>query len=111
MLVLLIIFMVALPVATVQLKIDLPPAHGDGLAAQPTYVSLRTDGHLFIGERPTTLSGLAADLARVVGGKNPHAERIYVRADKGVRYGDFVRVVSQLRQSGFNAVGLVTEDL
>jgi biopolymer transport protein ExbD len=111
MLVLLIIFMVALPAATVSLKLDLPKAQRGDALTQPVYVSLQRGGALFIGERPTSLSTLAADLSRVVGGANPRGQRVYVRADKGVRYGDFVRVVSQLQLSGFHSVALVNEEI
>jgi biopolymer transport protein ExbD len=108
MLVLLIIFMVALPAATVSLKLDLPPA-SKSAAAEPTYVSLQRNGTLFIGARPTTLASLTADLASTIGGSNPTAERIYVRGDRGVRYGDFMRVVSRLHAGGYHAVGLINE--
>jgi biopolymer transport protein ExbD len=111
MLVLLIIFMVALPAATVSLKLDLPKAQRGDALVKPVYVSLQGGGGLFIGDRPTSLSTLAADLARAIGGANPQAQRVYVRADRSVRYGDFVRVVNQLQLSGFHAVGLVNEEI
>jgi biopolymer transport protein ExbD len=110
MMVLLIIFMLSLPAATVSLKLDLPPASNKGRAVQPTYVSLGPDGALFIGDKATSLARLSADLAGVVGGANPRAQRIYVRADRGVRYGAFLQVVDTLHASGFHAVGLVNEE-
>ena len=108
MMVLLIVFMVALPVATVSIKVDLPQA-GGGAAARPTYVSLQRGGALYIGDRPTTLEGLAADLAATVGGAHPTQAHIYVRADRGVTYGEFMAVVGQLHAGGFQSVGLVSE--
>ena len=108
MMVLLIVFMVALPVATVSVKVDLPQA-GGGAAVRPTYVSLQRGGRLFIGDRPTTLDGLAADLAATVGGAHPTRAHIYVRADRGVTYGEFMAVVGQLHAGGFQSVGLVSE--
>jgi biopolymer transport protein ExbD len=110
MMVLLIVFMVALPVATTSLKLDLPPA-SKGVATEPIYVSLQRGGALFIGDRPTTLASLPADLARTIGGSKPTAARVYVRADRGVRYGDFMRVVSCLHAGGYHAVGLVNEEV
>ena len=111
MLVLLIIFMVAMPVATVSLKLDLPKAQSGEAPVEPIYVSLQRSGGLYIGDQPTSLSTLAADLTRRIGGSNPTAQRVYVRADQGVRYGDFVQVVSQLHVGGFHSVGLVNEEI
>jgi biopolymer transport protein ExbD len=110
MMVLLIVFMVALPAATVSLKLDLPPA-GKSALAEPVYVSLQRGGALFIGDKTTTLDTLSTDLAKRVGGRNPHSERVYVRADRSVRYGDFMRVVNRLHTDGFHAVGLINEQL
>jgi biopolymer transport protein ExbD len=111
MLVLLIVFMVAMPMATVSLKLDLPPADGAAVGPPPTVVSLQKGGALFIGESPTSLDRLSGELARRIGGANPRAQRVYVRAERGVRYGDFVGLVSRLHQDGFHAVGLVNEAL
>jgi biopolymer transport protein ExbD len=109
MMVLLIVFMVSLPAATVSLKLDLPPAQR-GIAGHPIYVSLQSDGRLFIGEKATTLEALSAELSRRIGGANPQMAQVYVRADRGVRYGDFMRIINQLHARGFHAVGLVSEE-
>ncbi|MCR5877832.1 biopolymer transporter ExbD [Phenylobacterium sp. J367] len=110
MLVLLIIFMVAIPAATVSVKVDLPPARA---AAQPqvapTYVSVQQGGGLYIGDRPTTLATLSADLAAAIGTNDPRNERVYIRADVGVRYGDFMTVMNTLKADGFQRVALVSE--
>ena len=82
MLVLLIIFMVAIPAAVVSVKVDLPPASAGSAPKLPTYVSLQKTGALYIGDRPTSLATLGGDLRGVIGGANPTKERIYVRADK-----------------------------
>ncbi len=55
MLVLLIIFMLAMPLATTDLKLNLPPARATATPVEPTVISLRADGRLYIGETPTTL--------------------------------------------------------
>jgi biopolymer transport protein ExbD len=110
MLVLLIIFMIALPVAQVSLKLDLPPA-GQSDGTPPTVVTLRRDGVLVIGETPTSLAHLSGDLSQALGGPDPKARRVYVRAETGVRYGAFVQLVSQLHHDGFHAVGLVNEEV
>jgi biopolymer transport protein ExbD len=111
MLVLLIIFMVAIPATVVAVKVDLPPASQGAPPKLPTYVSLQKSGALFIGDRPTTLATLAGDLGGVIGGSDPTRERVYVRADKGVPYGDFMAVVNRLEASGYRAIGLVSEEL
>ena len=110
MLVLLIIFMVAMPMATTSLKLDLPPAKAGSASVDPTYVSLQPDGLLFLDEKPTSLATLGADLTAKLG-KDATRQEIYVRADVGVRYGAFVAVVDQLRADGFHKVGLVAEEL
>ena len=111
MLVLLIIFMVAIPATVVAVKVDLPPASSGSPPKLPTYVSLQKGGGLFIGDRPTSLAGLPADLSATIGGSDPRRERIYVRADKGVPYGDFMAVVTRLEASVYRAIGLVGEPL
>jgi biopolymer transport protein ExbD len=110
MVVLLIIFMVAMPLATTDLNLDLPRAKATAAPAEPTYVSLQPDDGLFLGEKPTSLATLGADLTAKLG-KGATQQEIYVRADHGVRYGDFVAVVDQLRADGFRKVGLVNEEL
>jgi biopolymer transport protein ExbD len=109
MLVLLIIFMVALPVSTVVVKVDLPQAAG-GPAHPPVVVSLTLDGRLYVGDRATTLEALPTDASAAIG-PNPTAQRIYLRADEGVRYGALMGVMNRLRAAGFDRVGLVGEEL
>src|SRR5678816_4374065 len=72
MLVLLIIFMVALPVATVSVKVDLPPAQAAPVrTTPPVVVSLTLSGQVYVGDRPTTLDALPAMAAAALG---PHPE-------------------------------------
>ena len=111
MLVLLIIFMVAMPLATVSIKLDMPPATDKVAGPPPAVISMQPGGVLFIGDAPTSLDHLSGDLVRRIGGKNPRVQRVYVRAERGGRYGDFVGLVSRLHQEGFHAVGLVNEAL
>ena len=112
MLVLLIIFMVAIPVATVSVRVDLPPAnYTDTAQAPPTYVSVQLDGSVWVGDRRSTLADLPADVARAIGGKAPREQRVYIRADKGVSYGDFMVVMNRLKADGFGKVALVSEEV
>jgi biopolymer transport protein ExbD len=113
MLVLLIIFMVSIPVATVSIKLDLPPAippPPGTIVKEPTFINIQT-GALFIGQLPTTLDTLSADLGRVLAVPNPLEERVYIRADRDVRYGDFMAVMNQLQDSGYYQVALISEEL
>jgi biopolymer transport protein ExbD len=107
MLVLLIIFMVALPVSTVSVKVDLPPAAASQEpTAPPVIVSLTLSGAVYVGDRATTLAGLPAAAAGALG-DNPTAQRIYLRADKGVRYGALMAVMNVLRGAGYDKIALV----
>ena len=114
MLVLLIIFMVAAPMATVSIRLDLPPATPPPPGQkpeEPTFISLQQSGALYIGQSETGLVSLAADLSRIIGGSNPTDERVFVRADGDVRYVDFMAVVNALQDGGFYKVALIGENL
>ncbi len=115
MLVLLIIFMVSVPVATVSIKLDLPPATPPQTLSEkpkePTFVSIEKEGEIFIGDQPSTLDGLAADLVAKIGGDAPTEERIFVRANQDVIYEDFMSVMNQLQDNGFYEIGLISEDI
>ncbi|MGV9008728.1 ExbD/TolR family protein [Brevundimonas sp.] len=112
MLVLLIIFMVASAVATPGVEVKLPIA----VAAQapsppkPMFISIQTDGRVFIGDGESSYETLGADLTEQVGRRDPTKERIYIRADEQTRYGDFMQAMNSLQDSGFYSVALVGED-
>ncbi len=113
MLVLLIIFMVAAPLASVNVKVELPPAVAPpGVnPPKPVYISIQPGGSLFIGDFRTDLPTLGDDLRKALGDKrNPEKERIFIRADKEVMYGDFMGVMNMLQDNGFYSVALVGED-
>ncbi len=113
MLVLLIIFMVAAPMATVSIKLDLPPPDlTDGPPREPVYVSVQEDGRLFLGERETSMERLAADVCAATGrGDACRSERIFIRAQPEVSYDRFMTVMTGLKRSGFQQVGLLNEDI
>ena len=81
MLVLLIIFMVAAPLATVSVKVDLPNAVAlpSPNPPKPVYISIQTDGSLHIGDFPTDLESMSDDLHKQIGKRDPNKERIYIR--------------------------------
>ncbi|CAN7280636.1 biopolymer transporter ExbD [Phenylobacterium sp. LjRoot225] len=113
MLVLLIIFMVAAPMATVSVKVALPPAVAKASPnpPKPIYISLQSNGRVFIQDNQSDLASLGDDLRSSLGAKrNPTKERIFIRADKDVLYGDFMGVMNMLQDNGFYSVALVGED-
>jgi len=113
MLVLLIIFMVAAPLATVTIKVDLPPAVApiSQTPPKPIYISLKADGRVAIGDDYVEIDELGADMVKQVGARDPAKERIYIRGDKHVRYGTFMQVMNQLLDNGFYSVALVGKDV
>ena len=118
MLVLLIIFMVAIPAATVSIKLDLPPAippPPGTKVKEPILINLSPGGGVFIGDKVTSLDTLPADLSRTLTADDPTLpptqQRVYIRADKQVRYGDFMAVMNTLQGNGFYQVALINEEI
>ncbi|MBF0369191.1 MAG: protein TolR [Magnetococcales bacterium] len=109
MLVLLIIFMVAAPLMTQGVEVDLPDAEAKPLPSEvePLVVSVKRDGSTYIEERPVSAQELAAKI-KLIRGNNPNL-LVYVRGDDQVSYGTIMTVMSQLQQAGVDKVGLVTE--
>ncbi len=112
MLVLLIIFMVAAPLASVSIKVALPTAVAkpSPTPPKPVYLTIRKDGNIYIGDFGTSLDTLPDDLKKAVGSRDPARERIYIRADKDTDYGDFLGLMNKLQDNGFYSVALVGED-
>ncbi|MCA6288719.1 MAG: biopolymer transporter ExbD, partial [Phenylobacterium sp.] len=69
------------------------------------------DGGIFIGEAATTIDTLPADLARKLDKPDPTQERVYIRANRDVRYGDFMQVMNTLQGNGYFQVALINEEL
>src|SRR5436190_6534935 len=113
MLVLLIIFMVAAPLATVSVKVDLPPAVAPMAQSPPTpvFLSIQKTGKIYIGDFPTTLDDLGPKIKETISGRNPEKERIFIRGDSEVQYQDFMRVLNKLQDIGFFSVALVGNDV
>ena len=107
MLVLLIIFMVAAPLATVDIKVDLPASSAKPAPRpeKPVFLSVKADQRLYLGEEPVTVEALGPTLdART---HNKKDTTIFFQADKGVDYGDLMSVMDALRAAGYLKVGLV----
>jgi biopolymer transport protein ExbD len=114
MLVLLIIFMVAAPMATVSIRLDLPPAVPPPPGTpnkDPVYVSIQEGGDLYIAERPTTIATLPQDVCSALAAPNCREERVFVRAQAEVTYNQFMEVMNTLQANGFFKVGLLNEDI
>lgn len=109
MLVLLIIFMVAAPLATVDLPVDLPASNAapHEKPDKPVYVTIQSDLALALGETPVKRNDLISALDAHLGDKN---KRIYLRADTSVPYGEMMAVLERLRAGGYLKVALVALD-
>ena len=107
MLVLLIIFMVAAPLATVDVKLDLPAstAKPSKRPDKPIYLSIKQDGSLYLGNEPISLDALGSALDLATGGDRNTT--IFVRGDTAVEYGNLMEILDGLRGAGYLKVGLV----
>ncbi|MGZ9114073.1 MAG: biopolymer transporter ExbD [Brevundimonas sp.] len=113
MLVLLIIFMVAAPLATPSVEVKLPRAVAPPQTNPPVpiYISIQSNGRAYLGDFPVELDQIGTELTGQIGRRNPADERIFIRADKTTRYGDFMQVMNSLQDNGFYSVALVGEDV
>ncbi|BCR26821.1 TonB system transport protein ExbD [Aquipseudomonas alcaligenes] len=107
MLVLLIIFMVAAPLATVDVKVDLPASTAKPVPRpdQPVYLSIKEDTSLYLDNQQIDPAQLGAALDRLTAGDKQ--KTIFVRGDKGVDYADLMSVMDNLRGAGYLKIGLV----
>jgi biopolymer transport protein ExbD len=106
-LVLLIIFMIAAPLATVDVTVDLPSSNVEPQQRpdKPVFLTVKSDLSLTIGEEKVTRESLAAALNTATNGNRD--ERIFLRADRVVNYGEVMEVMNALRAAGFLKVALV----
>jgi biopolymer transport protein ExbD len=107
MLVLLIIFMVAVPLATVDIPVDLPagttqPQPKEG---EPVFLTVQADLSLSLNDQTVSREALSGALDGLTGGNKE--EHIFLRADKGVPYGDLMQAMNALRDAGYLKVALV----
>lgn len=108
MLVLLIVFMVAAPLLTVGVPIDLPETQAKALNSetQPISLSVNDRGQIFLQETEIPMEEVVAKLAAIA--KNGYEERIYVRGDKTADYGTVMRVMGLISQAGYKKLAMVT---
>ncbi|MEQ1954146.1 TonB system transport protein ExbD [Mesorhizobium sp. CN2-181] len=107
MLVLLIIFMVAAPLATVDVNVDLPASTAtvSPRPDKPLYVTLKDDLSLSIGNDTVGREAVAAALDRATAGDKQ--QRVFLRADRAVDYGELMDVMNILRGAGYLKIALV----
>ena len=106
-LVLLIIFMIAAPLATVDIGVDLPASAAEQQQRpdKPVFLTVKGDLSLAVGEDTVPRDSLGGVLALATKGNKD--ERIFLRADRAVSYGDVMEVMNMLRNAGYLKVALV----
>ena len=107
MLVLLIVFMVAAPLSTVDVNVDLPASTANPAPRpdKPLFLTLKPDLTLALGEAPIARGNLASALDGETQGDKE--QRIFVRADRAVPYGEVMELMNLLRGAGYLKIGLV----
>lgn len=110
MLVLLIIFMIAAPLATVDVNVDLPAARGAASPRpeQPLYVTIAADGSISIGDQAVADAALITELEAATGGDRQ--ARLFLRGDRDISYGRVMGVMSRMRDAGWTRIALVGLD-
>ncbi|WP_026480624.1 protein TolR [Ahrensia sp. 13_GOM-1096m] len=108
MLVLLIIFMVAAPLLTVGVPIDLPETQAKALNSdtQPITISVNQNGEIFLQETAIAIEEVVPKLEAIA--ETGYDERIYIRGDQAADYGTIMKVMGRINQAGYKNLGLVT---
>ena len=109
MLVLLVIFMVAAPLLTVGVPVDLPDSRATPLneSVEPVAISIDAKGLIYIQDTEIEADELIPKLRAILGNKPD--TRIYVRGDQSIAYGQVIQLMGRLTEAGFTKVALVTE--
>jgi len=109
MLVLLIVFMVAAPMLTVGVPVDLPKTKAAPLQGEeePLVITINKQGDVFLQETKVARGGLIAQLRAITDAG--YDQRIYVRGDEAVAYGRVADIVARINAAGFRRVALVTD--
>ncbi|MGD1017510.1 MAG: TonB system transport protein ExbD [Roseiarcus sp.] len=106
-LVLLIIFMIAAPLSTVDIAVDLPTSNAEPQPPpeKPITLTLKSDLSLVIDDEPLARGALASALDRASNGDA--GRRVFLRVDRNVAYGDVMALMNDLRAVGYLKIGLV----
>jgi biopolymer transport protein TolR len=111
MLVLLIIFMVTAPMLTQGVDVALPQASAKAMQSDEERLVLTVDANsrIFVGKQPVEFNRLSPVLKRIVSQRTDR--QVFFRADRSVPYGFVVKVIAEVRNSGIEKLGMVTEPL
>lgn len=109
MLVLLIIFMVAAPMMTTGVTVDLPKTKSSAVPGndEPLSVSIKSDGTVFVQNSEVPLEELGPKLQAILGEKVE--TRIFVRGDTRIDYGRIMQVIGEINGAGYSKVALLTD--
>lgn len=109
MLVLLIVFIVAAPLLTVGVAVDLPESAANPIQDQgePLTVTVSADGTIYVQDTAVEYENLVSHLEAVAAAG--YDQRIFIRGDQNRAYGDVVRVMGRINAAGFRRIGLVTD--
>jgi len=109
MLVLLIVFMIAAPLLSVGVPVELPKTDAKSLPSEqePITITVDSDGVIFLQETEILLDDLAPRLIAIA--SNGYDERIYLRGDEASDYGAVMKVMARINAAGFSNLGLVTD--
>ena len=111
MLVLLIVFMVAAPLLTSGVQVDLPDSQAKAISEddnKPITVTLKKDGTIYIGDTEFKENRLIPQLNAMNEGRD-ESPRIYIRGDQALEYGRIMRIIGAVNAAGFNKVALISE--
>lgn len=110
MLVLLIVFMVAAPLLTAGVPVDLPDSKAKALQEEenkPIEITVSSDGKIYIGESLVQRARLVPLLAAMTEGQSDR--RIYIRGDQALAYGQVMEIIGAVSGAGFTKVALISE--
>lgn len=112
MLVLLIVFMVAAPLLTSGVAVDLPQSEAKSIPDEdnkPIEITISKDGKLYIGDTEFKEDRLKFQIQAMTEGQTDR--RIYIRADKGIEYGKVMKIIGAINGAGFSKVALISESV
>jgi len=109
MLVLLIVFMVAAPLLSVGVPVELPKTDAKSLPSEsePITITVDKDGAVFLQETEVSLDDIVVRLTAIA--QNGYEERIYLRGDNASDYGSVMKVMARINAAGYSNLGLVTD--
>jgi len=106
----LVVWGLFLPLTTVSIKVDLPPARPSKPAAsKPVEISIDANGAIQVNGRPSSLDTLASDVGAVSTTRDKNQQQVMIRASETVTYGTYMAVLERLRGAGWHKVGVIKD--